>query len=33
MSNLFKQTMWNPWIAQTEKGNTYELENIKIEEQ
>lgn len=30
MSNLFKQTMWNPWIAQTEKGNTY---NIKIEEQ
>jgi len=29
-NNLIKETYWNPWFAITDKGNTYELENIKI---
>lgn len=30
MKNLFKQNYWNPWIAVTEGGKGYEIENIKI---
>lgn len=28
--NLLKETFWNPWVAVTDKGNAYRLENIKI---
>lgn len=28
--NLLKERCWNPWIAVTDKGNAYQLENIKV---